>query len=734
MANLIIGHTDHESARVWVRGDRTYSQVTVKARAAGTKKADLSSGKEPEILDRDADYTRVVEIRGLDEDQEYQVIAEFSCGYPSRKTQTVKGAFRTFPGSNRGVQDFSFVLGSCNISIVKVNNLLGLAMGMAGHRAVNLSLRRQPRGRLVRIRVFFRRILRGLNLILMFLVNLLTGFKQSGDPLLTSPFLKLCALFDTSTIHFVQGKHEPPVGSTICCEATGAKGTLLRTTLDKGTWERRYGPHAAGTLALTDLNHDFSAGDQLTVTGQTEMNVGDCKRFVDAKIHFEGGEDEPWLQSEIQGSPSGARGKLISKTVKEGYWKSTEKPRASGTMVLTDLAGNLSAGDELTFKSKPNSDDPITIGQVLSTPRRPPSFMIHAGDQIYYDFPYSRKRPTLKQYRRSYREIWFEDEWTQYMFRLCPHYMAIDDHDIVDNYARDFEPRQPSTSFKPRGIRKRICDRIKPPEGKRTPESYSVPALQTYREYVNPRHPGTTRDDLHYEYQHGDTQFFVMNTRTERVKGASKGDKAPAEPQMIGARQMRHFTEWLEKHSGKLKFVVTSVPFIAQVRATSDEDRAHQKTGSNEQSLDKWSGEPFRKQREEIIDFIHERGIRNLIFLAGDMHCCYHATMRVGHPQESSTIHELAGGPIYQLRTGHRSHFFSLYESRTQETGCTYRSQLEQIHGGSSAAMHIRVKSCEEYYEIDWDVVRTIADPKPDASPMSGCIFINRQDLTDARI
>ena len=38
-----------------------------------------------------------------------------------------------------------------------------------------------------------------------------------------------------------------------------------------------------------------------------------------------------------------------------------------------------------------------------------PRFMIHAGDQIYFDFPFSGRPPALAEYRRTYRQTWFED-------------------------------------------------------------------------------------------------------------------------------------------------------------------------------------------------------------------------------------------------------------------------------------------------------------------------------------
>ena len=153
MANLIIGHTDHESVKIWVRGDRSHSQVTVAVWPVGQDDGCPEAVTKSEKLQSTTDYTGIVNFGGLKQDSEYQVSGEFGTGFPHRKTNSVCGKFKTFPASTESNPDFSFILGSCNISIIKVNNLLGLAMGIVGQRSADQSLKRQPRGRFKRLRV-----------------------------------------------------------------------------------------------------------------------------------------------------------------------------------------------------------------------------------------------------------------------------------------------------------------------------------------------------------------------------------------------------------------------------------------------------------------------------------------------------------------------------------------------------------------------------------------------------
>ena len=719
MAGLIIGHADHESVRIWIQGDRTYSRALVavwRAEEESRPDAVVRSNR----LTADADFTRVVEYDRLDERTEYRVRATFRSGFWLRRPQVLNGRFKTYPRPADPVDRFSFILGSCNISTVKVNNLLGLVAGMLGQRAADQSLKRKPRGRFRWLRTAWRQLLRLLGWGVTMLVTADTGFRQTGTPLLTSPFLRLLELFDNSIVHFERGRYEPAPGCGILVRRTGARGALLKYSLADGDWVRRSGPKASGRLDIVPTQGRFEPGEELQFRGPAQSEstdlrlLGVCKRADGRSVYFEDGEYEPALRDEVVGRKTGAKGVLIDLTISQGHWKKDPRPPASGTLVLTDVKGMFAAGDELVFSDPEDREHFREVGTVAQCTSQAPAFMIHAGDQIYFDFPFAHLRPSIEEYRRCYRECWFEDPWTRDMLSRCPQYMAIDDHEIVDNYASDFEPRQPRVGFRRPNLLERIKRWFTKPEIRRTPESYSVPALRAYGEYVNGRHPDTADGKYYYDFEYGEARFFVLDTRTERCAHPHPEDPERGGPRMIGNGQLKTFEDWLEKYPNELKFVVSSVPFVAQVRDTSDEGRARAKGDSKETSLDKWSGPPFEKQRRYLIDFIAERKIRNLVILAGDVHCCYHATMRIGHPYAGNTIHELAAGPIYQLRMGHRGHFFSVYEGRT-ENGRDFRSKMEQVHGGASAAMNIRVHHRGGTHEIDWEVIRTIP-----ASEMSG--------------
>jgi len=190
------------------------------------------------------------------------------------------------------------------------------------------------------------------------------------------------------------------------------------------------------------------------------------------------------------------------------------------------------------------------------------------------------------------------------------------------------------------------------------------------------------------------------------------------------------------------------VPFVAEVNEAASNEKtdwfketaadAEPPAPNSEQDKrnseqDKWSAERFRRQRDQIIEHIAANDIERIVFLTGDMHCCYHATMRIGpagKKYESVTVHELAGGPVNQLQLANAREFDTLCTKRTLkpgaegEPGIEYEIQLERFHGDVSAVMHVQVDYLVRdevtnparvlLPEVEWNVIRTLTDPGPE--------------------
>ena len=278
-------------------------------------------------------------------------------------------------------------------------------------------------------------------------------------------------------------------------------------------------------------------------------------------------------------------------------------------------------------------------------------FMIHCGDQIYYDIPNQLKPPNIAEYREKYVDAWADSRPTRRFLTQLPHYMIMDDHEITDNFDNDKTHNA-----------KYFCDA----------------AMAVYREFVHIRQPNSYgRQALYYSFTRGHAEFFVLDCRTERHSSSGR---------MIGTRQISVFKKWLTTNKDKLKFVVTSVPFVGEVRNYGDT----------------WNASDFRQQREEIIEHIGQYQIGKLVFLTGDMHNSYHATLKI--EAKPLVIHELMSSPINQLQKSDISDYTTPATSTTAR-GTTYRSMInrKKFYGEHSNAMLISVDGDQ----IEWRLFRT---------------------------
>ncbi len=287
-------------------------------------------------------------------------------------------------------------------------------------------------------------------------------------------------------------------------------------------------------------------------------------------------------------------------------------------------------------------------------------FMIHCGDQIYYDIPYAWKAPSIEEYREKYRDAWRDSRPTRHFLTRMPQYMTLGDHEITDNFANDFDS----------------------PSGA-SPWEYRKLALKVYREYVHIRQPQDYgRQALYYEFSFGDARFFVTDTRSERF-GHDSG-----ETRIMSDSQLAALKGWLKRYRDQTKFVVTAVPFVGEVRNDHD----------------KWSAPEFRHQKEELLDYLADNGIGRLVFLTGDMHSSYYARLRIQDGETTHTVHELMSSPINQLE---KSSFdlFSSGVSRKTPGGRRYSTVLRKrdFYNAHSNAMLIRVDG----REVEWSIFRT---------------------------
>lgn len=230
-------------------------------------------------------------------------------------------------------------------------------------------------------------------------------------------------------------------------------------------------------------------------------------------------------------------------------------------------------------------------------------FMIHAGDQIYADIPL-RPSASLEHYRDKYLDAWGDCVPARKVLTELPHYMILDDHEITNDFANDMDL------------------------GERDPQALARIAMKVYWEFQHSHNPQSSLPGYHYHYEFsfGDTRFFVMDTRFHRFIKTG---------QIIAPEQEGDLLAWLDRYPLDLKFIVTSVPFITEVKSPSD---------------DKWTSAAFRAQRSRILAHIVGKGITRIVFLTGDMHAAMHSTMELTDSHgNKAVLHELMASPINQI-------------------------------------------------------------------------------------
>lgn len=221
-----------------------------------------------------------------------------------------------------------------------------------------------------------------------------------------------------------------------------------------------------------------------------------------------------------------------------------------------------------------------------------PDLILHLGDASYND-----DALTLGEYR----DAWVSTLSEQGYRDLMPSsgiYMTWDDHEVDDNY--DPETIDPQ----------RLAD-----------------AKDAFFETLPVERGDENR--LWTSYQWGDTvEVIVTDLRSERLPSTRL---TPA-PQFITAAQMAFLKERLANSTATFKLVFSSVN-MTNLGEAWDVPSAY---------ADRWEG--WGAQRDELLDFIVDEGVRNVFFLAGDIHVGFVGRLEPeGHPY--AKMWEITVGP-----------------------------------------------------------------------------------------
>ena len=228
--------------------------------------------------------------------------------------------------------------------------------------------------------------------------------------------------------------------------------------------------------------------------------------------------------------------------------------------------------------------------------KAPVNGIVMMGDQIYADdLNFLKPDTKLPEFLLRYRTV-FSQKYIQKLMSNIPTYMILDDHEIEDNWPEKATEKDRITVY---------------PHAIHAYQIYQCSHSPLFSSDLSGRIEGTLQK-FWYTFSDGCSEWFVMDSRTERVINKQKSI-------MIGQDQLLALTEWIRQKNGKTKLIVTSVPFAPDM--TSEKN-------------DKWGA--FSDQRDIILDVIYKESDHRIIFLSGDVHCSFAA--KIFHKSQAQPV------------------------------------------------------------------------------------------------
>ncbi|WP_413793751.1 MULTISPECIES: alkaline phosphatase D family protein [unclassified Pseudomonas] len=248
------------------------------------------------------------------------------------------------------------------------------------------------------------------------------------------------------------------------------------------------------------------------------------------------------------------------------------------------------------------------INRIVEQADPPISAVLMIGDQVYLDdLNVIGPDRTYKNILARYRTV-FTLPHIRKLMSGTPTYMILDDHEIEDNWP----------------ARRTARDDVL--------YANAMSAYGLYQASHGPAHAlsddGTLSKSLTrywYTFAHGDIQWFVTDSRTQR--NLSVDDR-----RILDAEQEQCLLEWLVNSTARVKLVVTSVMFFPDRRRNDG---------------DAWQA--FPAQRLRLLDTVRRHRIKNVVFISGDVHGSM--TSRLRHSQDPDfEVNTVVSSPFYNSK------------------------------------------------------------------------------------
>lgn len=240
-------------------------------------------------------------------------------------------------------------------------------------------------------------------------------------------------------------------------------------------------------------------------------------------------------------------------------------------------------------------------------------FFLFLGDTIYSDYtcPSPPNEPgadfiatTLADYRARHRYQRGALALRRFL-ETVPVYVVWDDHEVKNDFSGPFEAQMPD-------------------------------GRQALREYWPIASPPDDPQRLYRAVRYGaDLELFILDDRQYRSLNT---DSDGPDKTMLGERQLQWLLEGLRRSTAIWKVVSASVPLSIP--------KGKGKTGKG---FDGWAGGSdgtgFERERQVMVDTILQQRIKNVVFLAGDVHYVQ-ANAYDPNGDGVTDFHEFIAGPL----------------------------------------------------------------------------------------
>ncbi|HEY7519619.1 MAG TPA: alkaline phosphatase D family protein [Methylomirabilota bacterium] len=246
--------------------------------------------------------------------------------------------------------------------------------------------------------------------------------------------------------------------------------------------------------------------------------------------------------------------------------------------------------------------------------RYPADFFLFVGDTAYTDVPCSKpgaapgaafKALTLPEYRARHRHN-REDAGFQTFLRRMSVYAIWDDHEVRNDFAGSVEPLMPI-------------------------------GRQAFLDYWPIIPPDEEPGRLYRRVRWGRlVELFILDTRQYRSENTRPDGPGKT---MLGAAQRRWLIDAVTSSTATWKIIVSSVTLSVP---TGRPERRDGWSSANVLGFPQ-EGAGFATERDEILRAFRRRDVRNLVFIAADVH---HAELIRHHPHLEWSFHEFIAGPL----------------------------------------------------------------------------------------